>query len=49
MIALVAATATLAVEAVVRVADRGPAFQEGFAILLGSHLLWVVFMVRLFG
>jgi len=45
---LVAATAYLAVEAFDRAAERGRALQDGFALILVHHLLWVVVMVRMF-
>ncbi len=45
---LVASTALLAVEAFDRAGDKGRALQDGFALILVYHLLWVVFMVRMF-
>ena len=45
---LVGSTALLAVEAFDRAADKGRALQDGFALIVAYHVLWVVFMVRMF-
>lgn len=45
---LVAATALLAVEAFDRARDLGRALQDGLALIVVYHGLWVVAMVRLF-